>query len=384
MEMFYIYNMKGFLFTAALIFFAVVATGADSFHVRVTNAPFESEYASIAWTGEALGMAWMDGRDGNQEIYFRLFHPDRKALSPETRLTNSNNWDYRPCLVWTGKGFGLAWVHERRFKRDVYFAGLDEHGRMLAGPKRVIEQRMIEKDARLAWTGGGYGLVWQEYRNGGLEIFYLYLDAAGSRSGGDVQLTRSQGMTEPGECLFKDGKFTLAYINSAKGKNSLHFMRFDISGKVENDVMVSEVESACTRPSLAYGDGLFGMAWCDGSDEKKRVFFASVDSNGRLATAPRCLTSDSALKAWADVASCAGGYALAFYSGDRFSRKIYLARLDANGDIEKEPFAITPLRRAETACPVLQIEAIKGALAVAWVDMGENLNSEIYVTTAGF
>jgi hypothetical protein len=378
--------MKVRLVTAAITgaVVGVSALALEIINVRATSAPHESEYPSIAWKGDVLGLAWMDGRDGNQEIYFRLVDMDQKRVGPAQRITSSNNWDYRPQLVWNGSGFGLLYVHERRVKRDLYFARLNVKGGVETGPVRLVNQHMIEKDTRLAWTGSGYGLVYADYRPGNLEIFYMALNENGGKAGPDVKLTHAQGERFPSGMVFKEGEFALSFLDSREGTRQVYFMLFDVNGNVKAEKLISRLSSDCTPPSLAAGPGGWGIAWCQQEGSSQQVFFTILDEKGMSSVEPRRITEDSSLKSWAEVATLGESYGIAYYAGDRLFRKLYFCAVDINGNIIQEARPLTASRKAEAACPVIRLMPADVNLAIAWVDLGENLNSEICLTWLEF
>ncbi len=372
----------GALIALSLIAGSVLAAGV--LHIRVTDARHESEYPSLAWTGKALGICWMDGRDGNQELYFRVADIEKKRLGPEKRLTNSNNWDYRPSLVWNGSGFGLLWVHERRVKRDLYFALLDSNGAFNLGPVRIINQQMIEKHTRLAWTGSGYGLVFGDYKTGNLEIFYQALNEQGQKTGPETQLTRSPGKSELADLVFQNQEFALTFLDAREGTRQVYFMIFDVNGRVKVQTRISTLDTDCSPPSLASGPGGFGLAWCQQAGSSAQVFFAHMDANGQPLIKARALTGDDSQKTWAEIQAFDQAYGIAYYAGDRFYRTLYFCSVDQDANLRQSSNALTDPRKAEAACPLIRMVPDSTGMTIVWVDLGKNLNSEIYLTRLEF
>jgi len=393
---YYINNSSSaiFFFLCALSAFVVQSSFSEErvTNFRATDAKLESDYPSIAWTGSALGLAWMDGRDGNEEIYFRLVDPAGRRLGPEVRLTDSANWDYQPQLVWTGSEFGLLWVHERRVKRDIYFVRLSESGGKLGAPIRILNQGMIEKATRLAWTGRGYGIVWSDYRPGNAEIFFRPLDPFGQPSGAEARVSEGQGLSEPGALLWTGSSFTLAYLDRREGSPQVYWVRLaENGGRLGLEQKLSS-GGDCTLPSLAWNGSALAAVWTERQGIHHQVMAAVIRDagEGTRATgdtrAPSVLTTDSSDKIQAAVAVGASGFGISFWARSGTNRVLHFLSLPTAGSPAAGARPLTPPRRAEAelqasfVCPALSLVFDGSTFDIAWGDLKEEMNSEIYLT----
>jgi hypothetical protein len=354
---------------------------------RATNAKLESDYPSIAWTGSALGLAWMDGRDGNEEIYFRRVDPAGRRLGPEARLTDSANWDYQPQLVSNGAGFGLLWVHERRVKRDIYFVRLSESGGKLGAPIRILNQGMIEKATRLAWTGRGYGIVWSDYRPGNAELFFRPLDASGQPAGAEARVSEGAGLSEPGALLWTGSNFALAYLDRREGSPQVYLARVSESGsRLGPEQKLSRGPGDCTLPSLAWNGSALAAVWTERQGIHHQVMAAVIRDAGEGTRAPSVLMTDSSDKIQAAVAVGASGFGISFWARSGTNRVLHFLSLPTAGSPAAGARPLTPPRRAEaelqasSVCPALSLVFDGSTFDIAWVDLKEEMNSEIYLT----
>ena len=354
---------------------------------RATNAKLESDYPSLAWTGKSLGLAWMDGRDGNEEIYFRLVNPATRKLGPEVRLTDSANWDYQPQLVWTGAEFGLLWVHERKEKRDLLFVRLSDSGAKLGAPIRILNQGMIEKATRLAWTGRRYGVVWSDYRPGNAELFFRPLDPFGQPSGAEARVSEGAGLSEPGALLWTGSNFALAYLDRREGSLQVYFVRLaESGGRLGPEQRLSSGGSDCTLPSLAWNGSALAAVWTERQGIHHQVMAAIIESAGEDTRAPSVLTTDSSDKIQAAVAVGASGFGISFWARSGTNRVLHFLSLPTAGSPAASARPLTPPRRAEadlqasSVCPALSLVFDGSTFDIAWVDLKEEMNSEIYLT----
>ena len=91
--------------------------------LRVTDAAGASRGASIAWDGSSYAVAWQDDRGGQSAIYFVRIGADGVALGPEARIAGVSAAAERPSLAWSGQAYGVAWQEAREGQSAIYFAG---------------------------------------------------------------------------------------------------------------------------------------------------------------------------------------------------------------------------------------------------------------------
>lgn len=97
---------------------AGVTWGPD---IRLTSDPHGSTWPSIAVSGSRVHVAWVDDRDGNEEIYYRRSNDGGLTWEPETRLTEDAGESDRPSIAVSGSRVHVAWHDDRSGNRDVYY-----------------------------------------------------------------------------------------------------------------------------------------------------------------------------------------------------------------------------------------------------------------------
>ena len=121
--------------------------------VRVTDTTGQSDAPSLVWTGTEYGLAWVDDRGGNDEIFFARVAADGALLGEPERVTDSPGEGRDPSLVWTGESYAVAWVDDQEGNFEVYLALLSADGALTTGPLRVTDDPEFSGSPSLAWTG---------------------------------------------------------------------------------------------------------------------------------------------------------------------------------------------------------------------------------------
>ena len=161
--------------------------GSDQPEVRLTYDSAESESPAIAWAGDEWGIVWNERRDGNFEVYFRRFDLEGNGLAPEARLTVADGDSISPTIGWSGEEYAIAWMDERDGRQEIYWTHFAKDESPLE--RRVTNESASSRYPSLLWTGAKWLLGWSDVRNGNYEIYYAVFDPDGARLGGDRRLT---------------------------------------------------------------------------------------------------------------------------------------------------------------------------------------------------
>jgi uncharacterized repeat protein (TIGR01451 family) len=262
---------------------------------------------SVAWNGSQWAAAWPERRDGrNGEIYFQMLSSDGTPAGAPLQITEDDMPSQLPTLRWNGSSFGLLYhAHARGPDGDVRlvekFAELDAAGNLLHRDALVMAALNTtgslnnNVENTLEWNGTDWG--W----------FHNQIGAAP----GDVQYVR----------VGEDGTVLAPAVALTSTPDAF-----------ESDV------------SAAWSGGEYGVAWIRERGFDSRVFFQRVQADGTLLGAPLELWQNaSGLGAfYTDVIWDGAGWAVVWMDvAADGSQPIYLARLDAGGNLVSGPNRIS-------------------------------------------
>ncbi len=132
--------------------------------LRLTDAAENSGTATIAWTGSEYGIAWVDARDGNNEIYMARVSAAGTKLTPDIRITDFLLSSDSPWLEWTGRDFGLAFV-DHRDETQIWFTRIGPDGTELGDEVKLTTDPATSLLPCLAWNGTELGMTWSDFRH---------------------------------------------------------------------------------------------------------------------------------------------------------------------------------------------------------------------------
>jgi hypothetical protein len=281
----------------------------------------------IVWDGRAYAMVWSSDLLGGQDIWFARVAADGTVLTAPVPTISASGNQKNPALVWTGALYGLSWEDDRNGNWDVYAAVLDDSGSVVGGENQITNNMQDQIWPSLVWTGGQFGLAWQDYRLMNWNVFFGLLDPSGSLiSGSTVVITlHIAAQVEPSLAWTGDG-FGVAYVDYRDPTApDIYFDLMDASGAVlTGNLPLAITALSEVDPSLVWSGAEFGLAWSDPD-----VRFVRVSSAGAAIGSPVTVsTGEQPTLAWTGAE-----YGVAFMANRVVDYDVYFRRLDEEGTV---------------------------------------------------
>ncbi|MDI7269462.1 MAG: putative metal-binding motif-containing protein [Myxococcota bacterium] len=133
----------------------------------------------MAWTGTELGVFWS---------WFARLRPDGSDLAPDLDLGHASDFDME-LPVWTGTEYGTLryyWRDDAMTPEGIYFVRRGSDGAERG--RSTVETLEGGSGYSLAWTGDGYGALWDAYEEGGGSVEFRSLTVEGEPRGSTVRV----------------------------------------------------------------------------------------------------------------------------------------------------------------------------------------------------
>jgi hypothetical protein len=215
--------------------------------LRVTSHSHQSFFPSLVWTGHGYGIAWSDLREapgggGHFEIYFGLLDAEGNRLGDDVRVTHAHGSSFEPSLTWSGQEFGLAWYDRRDdpylLTGRLYFVALDTFGQKIGFENPVTSDLAHSEGPHLVWTGGEYGLTWYGLDllgGGNWEIHFARLNVAGITLGDSVHVSLQHGASWQPAIVWNGTGYGIAWDNERQGHREVYFSNLVCDCEVDLD-----------------------------------------------------------------------------------------------------------------------------------------------------
>jgi hypothetical protein len=233
---------------------------------RLTNDPATSERPSVAVRDSIVHVAWMDRRDGNDEIYYSRSVDNGMNWDIDERLTNDPADSWCPSIAVCDSIVHVVWFDERDGNDEIYYSRSVDNGKTWGIDERLTNDPADSWCLSVACWNCDYDydvhVVWTDMRDGNEEIYYKRhkCEPSGiedsnerkakspesrvvsfSELGGvrfSIYLSRSSLVelevfdvsgrsVDERELAFSEGKHDFNWHNS---KSGLYFFRFKIDG----------------------------------------------------------------------------------------------------------------------------------------------------------
>ncbi|MFQ5720541.1 MAG: MopE-related protein, partial [Acidobacteriota bacterium] len=343
------------------------------FDLLVSGDAAKSVQPSVAWTGNEYGVAWRDERDLNMEIYFALVSADGVKLTGDLRITNDAASSFAPALVWTGTEFGVAWVDNRNGNKEIYFNRLDAAGLTAGADVRLTADAGTSIQPSLVWTGAEYGVAWTDDRNGNREITFNRLDETGAVLGSDVRVTNDAAVSEQPALVWNGAGYGLVWTDERDGNREIYFNLLGSTGTTAGaDIRLTADAAVSAQPSLAWSGSAYGVAWVDERDGNREIYFAGLDAAGAKQAPETRLTVDLAVSEQPSLDWTGQEYGVAWRDTRAINGEIFLARVDPSGSQQGATLRISNDLGLVSRAPDLVWSGTRHA--VVWQDIEVNLS----------
>jgi hypothetical protein len=287
---------------------------------------------SLVWAGTGYGIAWADERDGDREIYFSRLDAMGNPLGAIQQVTSDTFLSSGPSLVWTGTEYAVAWsngwmvIGPFDSGISIYFARIDAAGNKI-GFDRVVRHGYLCWRPSLVWTGSEYGVAWYEERVvGDWDIYFGRVDAAGNNIGLSTRVTSEPSDASFPSLVWNGNEYAVAWHDSRHTEREIYFVRIDAAGtKIGSDMRVTSSTETSESPSLVWRDTEYGVSWADRRNGTDDVYFARIDVSGnKVGPDVRVTSVEPALAIDPALVWTGGEYGVVYWefpeSNVRFSR----------------------------------------------------------------
>jgi imidazole glycerol phosphate synthase subunit HisF len=312
--------------------------------VRITNDSNISDHSSLVWTGTEYGICWRDSMDSSPyyEIYFTRLNASGLKIGSVLRITNNNtaNTD-NPSIVWNGLEYGVSWDDNRSSDYEIYFVRINADGTINGSELRITNSVGDSKSVSLVWTGIEYGVSWNDARSGTSEIYFVRINADGTKNGSDVRITNNSSSSIFSNLVWNGTDYGVTWVDYSDGNSEIYFARINADGtKNGSDVRITNDNSNSAFPSLEWNDNdnEYGVSWDDFRDGNTEIYFARINADGTKNGSDMRITNDISNSAASSLVWNGNEYGVA-WAGDM---ELYFARINSNGTKNGSDVRITP------------------------------------------
>ena len=221
-------------------------------------------------------VTWSDLRNGDYDIYARLFNADGTANGSDFQVNSDggSSIQYNPQIAIASDGsFIITWTDQRNGNWDIYARMYNADG-TANGNEFIINNDggitdQTSSSIEIA-EDGSFVITWSDERNGNYDIYARLFNANGTANGSDFQVNSDGGsivVNIPSIATASDGSFVITWESLADGDWDILAQSYNADGSTNGgNFLVSSEDSPSSRrtPDIAMDmDDNYIITWKD-------------------------------------------------------------------------------------------------------------------------
>lgn len=251
---------------------------------RISNAPGPSMYPSLSVSGSSVHVVWDDDRSGtpNYEIYYRQSTDGGSTWGEETLLANEL-YSYFASIATSGSTVHVVWSDSRSGHEELYYKRSNDEGVTWGEDKKLTDVTSISKFPSIAISGTDVHVVWTDWRNGLIAIYYKRSQDGGIGWDDDIRLIFDEyGNPRFPNIVVSGQVIHVVWEDNREGNFHIYYKRSDDVG--ENwgeDTLISENGFVNSwNPSVAVSGSALHVVWNDDRDGNYEIYYKRDPTGG--------------------------------------------------------------------------------------------------------
>uniref|UniRef100_A0A7C3UZG7 T9SS type A sorting domain-containing protein n=1 Tax=candidate division WOR-3 bacterium TaxID=2052148 RepID=A0A7C3UZG7_UNCW3 len=149
----------------------------------------EAEFPSVAVSDSYVHVVWVDTKDGQEEIYYRLSTDNGESWGPEIRLSDTSYKSESPSIAVFGSNVHIVWIDERDGNKRIYYKRSTDNGASWRKEREISSGGINFSCPSVAVCTSLIHIVWMDERDGNKKIYYIRSTDNGTRWGSDTLLS---------------------------------------------------------------------------------------------------------------------------------------------------------------------------------------------------
>lgn len=300
---------------------------------RLTVDSAFSNNPSIGAQGDALHLAWWDTRNGGHQIYYKRSLNGGATWETDRQVVASPGGGAHPSLAVAGDRVHIAYVDGRDGQSEVYYARSLDRGATWAVPVRLSLLPWNSFTPTVAASGQDVYVAWTDTRDamtveGFEEEYFRHSRDGGATWEAEVRLT-SDPASSWAPSLAADGSDVwVAWFDDRGGDWEIYLKRSTDRGATWSaDRRLTHSAGASLRPSLARRGSALHVVFWDTRDANEEVYWLTSPDRGATWDDPVRLTDDTSGSLLPSVAAAASGVHVVWTDGRSGNSEIYYKRM---------------------------------------------------------
>ena len=264
------------------------------FQVNTDAGTADQGGTAIAMDGSGnFVITWIDERNVDSDIYAQLYNsagtPQGSNFKVNTDAGTTDQWG--PAIAIDGSGnFVITWEDLRNGNFDIYAQQYNSAGTPQGFNFKVNSDAgtTYQYASAIAMDGSGnFFIIWQDYRNGNMDIYAQRYNSAGSPQGTNFKVPADAGTAAqeyPAIAMDGSGNFVITWEDSRNGNMDIYAQRYNSAGSPQSSNFKVNTDAGTAGQqfsAIAMDDsGSFVITWHDYRNGDEDIYAQRYNSSG--------------------------------------------------------------------------------------------------------
>jgi len=248
---------------------------------RLTTDPAVSAIPTVTALGTFVHITWVDFRNGNPEIYYKRSTDYGSSWEAVVRLTNDPASSFFPVISASGTDLHVAWVDERNGNNEIYYKRSTNRGVSWEADFRLTQDPSISDNVSIVSSGLFVHTVWKDTRDGNSEIYYKRSINAGvsweavSRLTNDPDESYNTGISVTGANVH------IVWVEYLSGSREIYYKRSTDNGlNWDAGIRLTNNSALSDFPAVISSGSYVHTAWTDDRDGNSEIYYKRSTDGG--------------------------------------------------------------------------------------------------------
>ncbi len=341
----------------------------------------------VALAGGGYAVTWVTNRNGDQDIYTRVYDANGAAIGDEQNVIdtadNGVNDNFNIVTALSGGGYAVTWYAERDGDGDVFTRTYDADGTP-SGPERnasddTDNDRHDSLISVTALSSGGYVMTWFCNRDGDNDTFIRIYSSDGTPVGGEINVSDPSDNNANDSPDFPSavtvlagGRIAVTWDSNSGGDTDIYTRVYEADGTPIGAAQnVSDVSFSTTydqaQSVIALANGGYVVAWVSDRDGDRDLYSRVYTADGLPAGTEQNVSDpidNNSFDNGAEVVGLEdGGYVVAWdsnYPNDEGGPDVYARVYNADGAPRSAVFNVSNVPGGLDAGYLTSLTALAG------------------------
>jgi len=250
---------------------------------RLTYDDANSVNPSILVNDENIYVLWKDYRNGPAEVYYKVSNDNGLTWSKDIRFTHDDTPSYFPAIGVEKNNICIAWQDIGK-KHNIYCKVSKDGGKNWSEPTLLSHGSDDSEKPSVTISGNYIHIVWQDYRDGNWEIYYKVSRDGGRTWSNDTRLTYDDANSVNPSVLAYKNNLSLIWMDDRDGNWEIYYKVSRDGGRTwSNDTRLTYDDANSYAPSFSLERNTIYLVW-ERYDEKGSIYFKQKTNQSPIIT----------------------------------------------------------------------------------------------------